>query len=282
MNLGRHRTIRPSPRGNRFDALLLPELSRCPFYRTQCHHCGIPTLPQVSPAQNQSLLEEGIQKLGDQARGSVRQANLFGSGNVLNRVEISDETYLFALSRLRDSFPNMECLGVDTRPETALSWSGRRRIDQALAAISPVRFELIVGYETQDERLRTSPAGLNKKISEQCMRDVFALAQGLGLGLQINVMLMPVPTMALPEAVEEAVRTIQHIARLQQQFSIPVLINLNPLYINRRMLGTWGPAILESPLPSFQEIEVVVSRCSGLLPIFVGLDDDGLAIKKAY
>lgn len=282
MTIEKHGTIRASPRGDRFDFVLRSEGSGCKFFRTQCNHCETPTLTNGPKAsRNRDLLVETITELD--SRAPVKQANLFGCGSVLDGDEITDETFAFALSHLTASFPSLECLGVDTRPEIALSRPSRTRIDQALELISSVRFELVIGYETQDVHLRTHGDGLNKKITERHMQQVFALAKQLGLGLQINVMLMPVPTMSLPEAVEEAVKTIQHVRRLQETCGVPpVLINLNPLYITRRMIEKFGSGILDVPLPSEAEIDQVLTRCKGILPIFVGLDDEGLALKKAF
>ncbi len=276
----KHRTIRSSPRGNRFDAILLSELSKCPFYKKQCNHCEIPSLPMRSPKENHDALVEDIMRLD--GRETVKQANVFGTGNVLNPNEITNETFAFAIGYLPRSFPNLECLGVDTRPEIALSKAGRARIAQALQAVSTIRFELIIGYETQDIELRTSATGLNKRITEQHMQDVFQLAKELGLGLQINVMLMPLPTMTLRAAIDEAVLTIQHIAEMQAKFNVYVLINLNPLYINHAMLEKLGNSVLEVETPSFAHIAEVISCVGHLLPVFVGLDDDGLAVKKGY
>src|SRR3989338_927446 len=282
---GKIGSIRVSPRGPRFEVLLKNENAKgCVFYGRQCNHCDIPTLGMgINPKENQRLLVEDIVKLGDE-KDLVKQVNLYGSGNVLSRIEISDETFNFAITSML-MFRNLECIGIDSRPEIAISRMGKERIEHALYIISrtSIRFEVIVGYETQDVQLRTSEGGLHKMISEKHMEQVFQLAKELGLGLQINVMLMPVPTMQLRDAVEEEVRTIERVKELQNKFGVAfVLVNLHPLYITRKMLAKWGEGILSNPLPSHAEIQEVVSRCGRLLPIFVGLDDEGLSVKKDY
>lgn len=281
---GKIGSVRTSPRGPRFEVLLKNEnATGCVFYGKQCNHCDIPTLGMgINPKENQRLLVEDIVKL-DHEKDRVKQVNIYGSGNVLSRKEISDETFNYSLICML-MFRNLECVGIDSRPEIAIS-SGKERIEHGLSIVSRthIRLEVIVGYETQDVKLRTSEQGLNKKISERHMELVFELAKQLGLGLQINVMLMPVPTMQLSDAVEEAVRTIMRVRELKDKFGVEfVLVNLHPLYITRKMLRKWGDGILENPLPSHAEIQEILSRCGNILPIFVGLDDEGLSMKKNY
>ncbi len=96
-------------------------------------------------------------------------------------------------------------------------------------------------------------------------------------------MLMPVSTMSPMEAVDEAVRSVRHIEEMKDRFGIQhVLVNLHPLFITARIITKWGRGVLETALPTDREIEEVLGRCEGSLPIFVGRYDEGLAVKKAF
>ncbi len=276
--------VRESPRGLRFDMLIKTENPQgCKFYETQCNHCSMPDIGRgTDPSANQNTLLAAVATIGETAQ-RIKQVDIYSTGNVLDRDEIGDGTFDFALDLVARSFLVAECLGMDARPEIVVSEFGRKRLARAIDILDGIRVEPIIGYETQDEKLRMSPGGLNKKISEAKMEAVFRLAKELGLGLQVNIMLMPVPTMTFRDAMTEAVLSIRHIYAMKERFGVRhVLINLHPLFITQKMIEKWGRDILTRPLPTDHEINEVVEVCKHLLPIFVGRYDEGLAIRKAF
>lgn len=276
--------VRNSPRGLRLDVLVKTENARgCKFFRTQCNHCNMLDVGTgIEPSENQQTLTEAIARLGTIAE-QIRQADIYCTGNVLDKDEVSDSTFGFALELFARSLPSIECVGMDGRPEIVLTKTGRNRLERATRVLEGIRIEPIIGYETQDKRLRMSQNGLNKKITDAHMEAVFRLVKELGLGLQINIMLMPVPTMSLKEAVDEAIHSIIYIREMKDRFGITdILVNLHPLFITSRIIAKWGHRVLEVGLPTDKEIEEVIERCKGILPIFIGRYDEGLSIKKAF
>lgn len=276
--------VRDSPRGLRLDVLITTEnAGGCKFFRTQCNHCNMPDLGRgTEPSKNHETLVSAVTGLGELSQ-KIKQINVYSSGNVLDRDEITDETFEFALNLLARNFLVVECVGMDARPEIVLSETGMERIGRARTMLDGIRIEPIIGYETQDERIRMGKDGLNKKITEAKMEAVFRLVKENGLGLQVNIMLMPVPTMSLRDAMTEAVLSIRHIHAMKERFGVRhVLVNLHPLFVSRKMIDKWGTEVLDRPLPTDHEINEVVEVCKHLLPIFVGRYDEGLAVKKAY
>lgn len=276
--------IRNSPRGLRLDVLVKTENARgCKFFRTQCNHCGMQDIGTgIEPSENQQTLIEAIARLGTIAE-QIRQADIYCTGNVLDKDEVSDSTFGFALELFARSLPSIECVGMDGRPEIVLTKTGRNRLERAQRVLEGIRIEPIIGYETHNREIRTGRDGLHKKITEAHMEAVFRLVKESGLGLQVNIMLMPVPTMSLRDAMVEAVLSIRHIHAMKEQFGIRhVLINLHPLFVTQKMIDKWGIGVLDRPLPTDHEIGEVVEVCKHLLPIFVGRYDEGLAVKKAF
>ncbi|MBI5227630.1 hypothetical protein HY988_03520 [Candidatus Micrarchaeota archaeon] len=277
--------VRQSPRGLRFDYLLKTENAQgCKFYKTQCDHCNIPDIGRGTPPQENIMgLVRAIASIDVNDLRMIKQADLYCTGNVLDKDEVGNNTFEVATRLFISVFSNLSHIGVDTRPEIALTETGTERL---LEIKGHHYVEPIIGYETHNDHLRTSKNGLHKTITREHMEAIFRLVRDCGLGLQVNVMLMPVPTMELREAVEEAINTITYLAKMSERFRRtepqPVLINLHPLYVTQKMVAKWGEEILRRPLPGDAEIDEVVARCKDILPIFVGRYDEGLGIRKAY
>ena len=140
-----------------------------------------------------------------------------------------------------------------------------------------VRLEVGLGYETHDPHLRNKVLG--KGLSERALRGMFVTLADNECALKAYLMLKPHHSLTEQDGILEAQAGLSHLAGLGREFGVPVSIHLNPTYIAEgcRLTGELVAHGYEPPELS-SVLEVVRSSCTLDLPIYVGLDDEGLAI----
>lgn len=262
----------------------------------RCTFCTLPTRSSGGPVTAADILAQArtaLDALSIEQAGTVQRLFLSNNGSILNPATMPREALHDILRLAHERLPRLAIVCLETRFETVQVEDvvGLHGLLQALHAQSPsrvarqsCRLQISAGYETQDSYLRNQI--LRKGYPEKQVQAFYARYAaasetcGERLWLDENVLLKPAAGMTAEEAIAEAVETILHVHRLGRHFDIPVSVRLHPTFVARGSLlarqfeqGDYQP-------PSLQDCVEVLRRVAALgvsLPVFVGLDDEGLA-----
>ncbi len=252
------------------------------FYTRGCLYgaCSFCSLPALS-AGALNIGDEDIRAQADFALASlagrdlarVRRVSVYNSGSVLDQRTLPTPA-LFHLIEKVAAMPELALVSLDTRAE----FVEPQELDGLKARLGRAALELSIGYEARDARMRNRI--LRKGLSERAFQDLCALLASKGVRLKAYVMVKPDVALSDARAALEAVRTLDHLAATGKRLGLSISAHLNPAYVARgsrlekefREQGYVPPrlwTVVDSILP-----------CENLgLPIQVGLDTEGLAVK---
>ncbi len=262
----------------------------------RCTFCTLPTRSSSGPVTARDILAQAasaFEQLTAEQAGSVKRLFLSNNGSTLNPATMPREALSDILRLAHERLPELTIVCLETRFET-VQVDDLVRLHRLLAELhreSPGRraerscqVQISAGYETQDAYLRNQI--LRKGYPEKQVQAFYARYAaaselcGERLLLDENVLLKPAAGMTSDEAVAEAVETILHVHRLGTHFKIPVSVRLHPTFVARGSLlarqfeqGHYQP-------PTLEDCVEVLRRVAALgvsLPVYVGLDDEGLA-----
>ena len=261
----------------------------------RCSFCTLPS--QSSPvgvrtadilAQTQSAFD----RFTPEQLAPVRRVFLSNNGSVLDKDTLPLGNLRAAIRMAHERCPNLQIICLETRfdsvgptdiePLHAFLLSCHGESEGRLASM-PVALQFSGGYETQDPYLRN--AVLFKGYAEEKVQDFFALCSEAAkrsdqtVLLDEYVILKPAAGLTDAEAVAEAVESILHLDRLGSHFSIPVSIRLNPAFaaVGSELHAQFQRERYTPPtLRDICQVIVAVRDRGCELPIFVGLNDEGL------
>lgn len=283
------------------------------FYTQKCEwsRCSFCTLP--SESSTQVVHKDSIRKqcdhvfenLNNWQKNSIKRIFLSNNGSILNQDIMSPESLRYVCEMAYKELPNLEVICLETRFDTVedfeleehlslyASWHDIYKKEYRKSK-NPVQLQISAGYETQDTYLRNNV--LCKGYSEKEVVDFFKLCKRVtdkhnksnSRHIQIlsdeYVMLKPAVGMTDEEAEYESFQTIAHLAALGEEYSVPVSIRLNPTFVAKGSelydefkKGKYTP-------PELKSVVNVLRTCheNGInIPIFVGLNEEGLSIDQS-
>ncbi|MBI5244543.1 MAG: hypothetical protein HY922_12825 [Elusimicrobia bacterium] len=121
---------------------------------------------------------------------------------------------------------------------------------------------------------------MRKGLSEQTFQKLCALLASKGVRLKAYVMVKPDPSLSERDGIEEAVRTLRHVAATGARLGLAVCAHLNPTYVAKgSRLETEFRSKNYSPPRLWSIVEIILRLEGAGLPIQVGLDTEGLAVR---
>jgi len=205
---------------------------------------------------------------------AVRKVSVYTASSSLDQECLPTRSLMYLALKVAD-LPRLAVLSLETRPEYVEDWELK-----ALRSVlgDRVQLEVGIGYETHDPVLRNDVLG--KGLTAEELRVLMRQLADNGATLKAYMMLKPHHTLSEEDGVREALDGLDELAALSQAFSVPVAVHLNPTYIARGCRLTeelvahgYQPPELESV------IAVTLAARRRGLPIYVGLDDEGMAIE---
>lgn len=266
--------VQPTPQG---PELVLSLYTRgCRF--AQCSFCALPSLSSgqeaVSADDVKAQIDHVFKDLSPQKLASVRRVSVYNAGSVLDQETLPSEALWHLFGRLPE-LPELRLVALDTRAEYVEEWE----LDGMLGRLGKVGLELAVGYETQDESLRNRV--LKKGLSEEAFQRLGALLASKGVGLKAYVLVKPDPSMSEEEGVEEAVKTLERVARLGRELELSVSVHLNPTYVAKgSLLETEFRAKNYTPPRLWSVVDILLRMEGRGLPVQLGLHTEGLAVRR--
>ena len=246
------------------------------LYR-KCSFCALPALSagdaEVHGADIRAQVDYVIGECSLGERAEVKRVTVFNSGSVLDQRTLPTDVLWYIFARL-EVFPALTEVSLDTRADFVEDWE----LDGLKTRLQGRKLTLAVGYETQDERIRNGV--LVKGLSEDSFQKLCALLAAKGVGLKAYVMVKPDAAFSEREGIEEAVKTLSHIARTGRRLGLAVEAHLNPTYVARGSLLQKEFRDKDYTPPRLWSVVEIVSRLEGSgLPIQVGLHTEGLAVR---
>lgn len=248
---------------------------------SRCLGCNLPALMSASHVPFERIINQIdfiITHPDVQERANaIRKVIVSNNGSVLDEATFSSTALMYLLAKLNLTFPGLEVLTLETRPEY-VDFAELEFISRALKEGSKeTALELAIGFEAFDEKIRNEvfDKGLSLPVFESLVRDVAPY----GFRLKTYFMQKPVPGLSDEDAVSDIRMAIGYLANLIDSFNVPINMHLNPTYVARGTLlekafnkGEFIPPVLTDVA------RAALSAKGTSLTLFIGLSDEGLAV----
>lgn len=265
-----------SPRGLRLAIVFGNEgpLGRCPFHGQQCLHCdigageGVQFTPEMNAAR--------IKYLAEHYRDVFPRLNhlvIYNYGSTFNDREFSPQTRR-AVMDFACELPQLKRISFDSREQFVTADRVREMTDQLGAGQS---LSITLGLESQSDEIRMG--NLQKTMSRSHINDVFAAlaTRSAQTAVEMNVLFQP-PGITGPEAIEEAIKTIEFGLELSDKHGVLVDFNFHPYYPSQKGLRAYPDhprAMLEHAIIALIRIIRIIKKHAGDSRLFVGWNDEG-------
>jgi hypothetical protein len=244
----------------------------------RCAFCALPGLSlggeTVSARDIEAQIDFVLGSYTPEQLAAIHKVSVYTASSSLDQECLPTRSLMYLALRVAD-LPNLELLGLETRPEYVEDWELR-----ALAhVLGPgVRLEIGIGYETHDPVLRNKVLG--KGLTEERLHLLLGQLAENHLALKAYLMLKPHWSLDEAAGLREALDGVEALAALSARYAVPVSVHLNPTYVARGC--RLAAELLEHGYqpPELTSVIEVARRARALgLPIYVGLDDEGLAVE---
>jgi len=249
-----------------------------PCRYARCTFCSLPVLSEggaaVTPQNLERQVDYVLAQYSDADLQQVAKVSVYTAASALDQECLPTRSLMYLMLRVCD-LPQLQVVSLETRPEYVEDWEF-----QALQAIlgERVGLEIGIGYETHDPHLRNHVLGkgLSAKAIHRLMRQLAAHHAAL----KAYVMLKPHHSLTEEQGIAEAIDGLDELAGLAREYGVPVSVHLNPTYIAEGCRLTEELIAHNYEPPELTSIlEVVHAATLRALPIYVGLDDEGLAVE---
>jgi radical SAM enzyme (TIGR01210 family) len=244
----------------------------------RCAFCALPSLSlggeTVAARDIERQVDFVLSQYTAEQLDVVSQVSIYTASSSLDQECLPTRSLMYVALKVAD-LPQLAVLSLETRPEYVEDWE--------LKALGNVlgrgaRLEVAIGYETHDPVLRNEVLG--KGLAAEELRTLMRLLADNGMTLKAYMMLKPHFSLTEEAGIREALDGLDELAALGAEFGVPISIHLNPTYIAKGCrLTTELVAHAYQPPELTSVITVVLAARQRGLPIYVGLDDEGMAIE---
>lgn len=244
----------------------------------RCAFCALPSLSlggeTVTAGDIERQVEFVLSSYRQEQLDQVAKVSVYTASSSLDQECLPTRSLMYLLLRICD-LPRLELVSLETRPEYVEDWE-LKALRNVLG--DRVRIEAGIGYETHDPVLRNKVLG--KGLTRDALVRLLGMLAANGASLKAYMMLKPHHSLDEEQGVEEAFHGVDELADLSAQHGVQTSLHLNPTYIAKGCRLT--EELLEhgyQPPELSSVLRVVARACERGLPIYVGLDDEGLAVE---
>ena len=245
----------------------------------RCAFCSLPSLSlggeAVSTQDINSQIDFVLSEYSQDDLLKIAKVSIYTASSSLDQECLPTRSLMYLIIRICD-LPNLKMVSLETRPEYVEDWELK-----ALCNVlgDDVRIEVGIGYETHDPVLRNKVLG--KGLTEKDLRKLMQMLADNGLSLKAYLMLKPHYSLTEKEGIIEANNGLEELSGLGREYDVPVYVHLNPTYIAKGCRLTEELIAHDYKPPELASvIEVVKAAGNYGMSIYVGLDDEGLAIEN--
>jgi radical SAM enzyme (TIGR01210 family) len=244
----------------------------------KCTFCGLPAMSEGGERVGYKDIEKQIDFILSvykaEQLNQVRKVSIYTASSSLDQECLPTRSLMYLALKISE-FPNLKLVSLETRPEYVEDWELK-----ALKNMfeNHVDIEIGIGYETHNQELRNTILkkglssdeleGLVKQLSEnQCL-------------LKAYLMIKPHFSLTEEQGIVEAFNGLNELAALQAKYNVITSVHLNPTYIAENCSLTADMIKFGYQPPELSSIIEVVAKAKKLnLQVYVGLDDEGIAIE---
>ncbi len=244
----------------------------------RCAFCSLPSMSDGGEMVSARDIEKQIDFILSQYTidqiNEIGKISIYTASSSLDQECLPTRSLLYAALKVCD-FPNLQLLSLETRPEYVEDWELK-----ALKNVfnKKVILEIGIGYETYDLELRN--AVLKKGLTTEKLRGLLALLSENNMIMKAYLMLKPHYSLTEQAGIAEAVNGVKELHSFSQEFKVPISIHLNPTYIAKGCSLTDEMIKYGYQPPELSSVIEVVRAAGELkVPLYVGLDDEGMAIE---
>ncbi len=248
-----------------------------PCRYAMCAFCSLPSLAaggeRVTPQDIEKQVDFVLSHYEREQLDALAKVSVYTAASTLDQECLPTRSLMYVMLRICD-LPNLKVVSMETRVEYVEDWELK-----ALRAVlgETVRVEVGLGYETRNPQLRNRVLG--KGLGERALVQLFEMLAANDSGLKAYLMLKPHHSLSEEEGVREAIAGLDHLDGLGRAHGVPVSIHLNPTYIAKGCSLTDELVAHGFEPPELSSVLTVVREAHQRgLPIYVGLDDEGLAV----
>lgn len=208
----------------------------------------------------------------------IRKVIVSNQGSMLDEETFSTTALIHLVAKCNAHFPNMEVLTLESRPE----YVEEIELEMIARALNegqtPSTLEIAIGVEVFNEDIRQQIFGKGLPL-RKLEHLVEMLARHL-FRVKCYFMFKPVPDMTEEEAIEDVQHAIAYLSDLTARIpNAEISLHLNPTYVTA---GTQMETAFHNgsytPPHLINVIRAIKFGERRGIPIFVGLNDEGLAI----
>jgi hypothetical protein len=244
----------------------------------RCAFCSLPSMSDGGDTVSAHDIEKQVDYIlsyySKAELNAVGKVSIYTASSSLDQECLPTRSLLYVALKMSD-FPNLKLFSLETRPEYVEDWE-LKALKNVLG--NKVTIEAGIGYETYSLELRNTV--LKKGLTPEKLRGLLALLAENEMAMKAYLMLKPHYSLSEEEGITEAVNGVKELHALSREFNVPISVHLNPTYIAKGCSLTddmikYG--FLPPELSSVLDVLKVASEYG--VPIYVGLDDEGMAIE---
>jgi archaeosine synthase beta-subunit len=244
----------------------------------RCAFCALPDMSeggeQVSASDIEKQIDYILEQYTDEQKNKIAKISVYTASSSLDQ-ECMPTRSLMYLALKVSYLPKLELLSLETRPEYVEDWE-LKALQNVLG--KKIRLEIGIGYETHNLELRNKI--LEKGLTTKALHRIMKMLADNKASLKAYLMLKPHHSLSEEEGIVEAQNGIQEIYDLGKAYDVPVSVHLNPTYIAEGCRLTADMLKFGFKPPELTSVIKVVEYASHLkMPIYVGLDDEGVAVE---
>lgn len=244
----------------------------------RCAFCSLPDMSlggeTVTAHDIEAQIDFIISNYTRDQINQVAKVSVYTASSALDQECLPTRSLMYLAIKVCD-IPLLKQVSLETRPEYVEDWELK-----AFKNIfgKNVDLEIGIGYETHDPELRNKV--LHKGLSIEKLRTLLKMLAENKCTFKAYLMLKPHHSLSEEEGIIEANNGVKELYELSKEFNVPTSLHLNPTYIAEGCRLTNEMIEFGFQPPELDSVIKVVKTSKELnMPIYVGLDDEGMAIK---
>jgi len=244
----------------------------------RCAFCSLPNMSEggeiVTAHDIEKQVDYILSNYTKEQLDKVAKISVYTASSSLDQECLPTRSLLYLAIKVCD-FPELKQLSLETRPEYVEDWE--LKVFKNVFGEN-VDLEIGIGYETHDPNLRNKV--LHKGLSIEKLRALLKMLAENKASFKAYLMLKPHYSLSEKEGIIEANNGVKELYELSKEFNVPTSLHLNPTYIAEGCRLTNEMIEFGFQPPELDSVIKVVKTAKELdMPIYVGLDDEGMAIK---
>ncbi len=244
----------------------------------RCAFCSLPTMSEggetVSAQDIEKQIDYILSHYTQEQLLEIGKVSIYTASSSLDQECLPTRSLIYLALKVCD-FPKLQLLSLETRPEYVEDWE-LKMLKNVLG--QNVKIEAGIGYETFDPDLRNRV--LQKGLSKEKLRDFIVLLSSNEMVMKAYLMLKPHYSLSEEEGIVEAINGVKELHSFSNELKVPISIHLNPTYIAENCRLTTEMLEFGFQPPELSSVIEVIKVANELkMPLYVGLDDEGMAVK---